>query len=134
MKRHALLAVLAGVLALGLWTLSQNRPGQSQQAPHPMWTVFLALLPVALAAVVWQKIRWAAMACVIYGTVGLALDLATAVQVITKDAQVFPALAVNGISGLLNFLLILFGGQLFLDGFQAPQPPESRPPNPPFLS
>lgn len=36
---------------------------------------------------VWLKIRWAAMACVIYGTVGLALDLATTVQILTNDSD-----------------------------------------------
>ena len=96
-----------------------------------MWTVFLLLAPVGLAATVWRNLRWGAMASVVYGTVGMALDLATAVQVLTKDADLFPALATSGLSGLLNFLLILYGGQVFLNVPQAPPPPESRPPNPP---
>ena len=78
-----------------------------------------------------RNLHWAAMACVIYGTVGFALDVATAVQVITKDTASFASLTVSAISGFLNFVLILLGGQAFLDGFQAPSPPGSRPPSPP---
>lgn len=134
MNRNTLLAILAGILVLGMWTLSQNRDGSHAQIPHAMWTVFLILIPVGLAAIVWQKVRWAAMGCVIYGTVGFALDVATAVQVITKDPDLFPALASSGVSGLLNFLLIVFGGRAFLDVSQAPPPPGSRPPSPPSSS
>jgi hypothetical protein len=126
MKRNALLAVLAAMVLLGMWTVSQL-----SSTHHPMWTVFLVLVPVGLAALAWQQLRWGAMASVIYGTVGLALDLATAVQIITKDTEVFPALAGTGISGLLNFFLIVFGGQVFFDIWQTPPPPGSRPPNPP---
>jgi hypothetical protein len=96
-----------------------------------MWIIFLILLPVGLAATVWQHLRWGAMASVIYGTVGLALDLATAVQIMTEDTEWFPALASTGVSGLLSFVLIVFGGQVFLDVFEAPPPPGSRPPSPP---
>jgi hypothetical protein len=126
MKRQALLAILGGMAVLGMWTLSQSPGGH-----HPLWTVFLLCAPVGLAATVWRNVRWGAMAGVIYGTVGLALDLATAVQVITKDAELLPALATSGVSGLLNFLLIVYGGQVFLNVPPAPRRPGSRPPNPP---
>ena len=127
MKRQALLGVLGGMVVLGMLTLSRSPGGH-----HPMWTVFLLLAPVGLAATVWRNLRWGAMAGVIYGTVGLALDLATVVQVITKDLEWFPALALSGVSGLLNFLLIVYGGQVFLNvPPPAPPPPGSRPPNPP---
>jgi hypothetical protein len=134
MNRHALLTILAGLVALGMWTLSQNRGGSGTLTPHAMWTVFLILIPVGLTAIVWQQVRWAAMGCVIYGTVGFALDVATVVQVITKDTDMFPALASSGISGILNFLLIVFGGRAFLDVSGVPPPPGSRPPNPPSPS
>jgi len=134
MRRHALLGILVGLLILGMWTLMQHQRGDGAPAAHPMWILFLALIPVGLAAMVWQRIRWAAMGCVIYGTVGLALDLATGVQVLTKNGDLFPILASSGISGVLNFLLILFGGQALLDVSQAPPPPGSRPPSPPSPS
>ena len=59
-------------------------------------------------------------------------DLSTIVQLITKDQPTVAALTANGFSGLLNFLVIAFGGRAFLDVSQAPPPPGSRPPNPPF--
>ena len=74
------------------------------------------------------------MVCVMYGSVGLALDLATTIQILTKDPEIMPSFLNNLISGCLNFLLILFGGRAFLDVTQAPRPQESRPPNPPSPS
>ncbi len=108
--------------------------GESTAPTQAWWIGFLVLLPVGLAILVWLKLRWAAMACVIYGTVGLALDLATTVQILTKDSDVFFPLMSSVVSGLVNFLLIVFGGRAFLDVTQAPRPLESRPPSPPFPS
>jgi len=98
------------------------------------WIVFLMLMPAGLGTLVWLRFRWAAMACVMYGTVGLALDLSTVVVVLTKDADGLWSLLTNLVSGGLNFLLILIGGRSFLGGVVAQPPPESRPPNPPVLS
>lgn len=53
------------------------------------WRIgFFILLPLALAVLIGLQLRWAAMACVIYATVGLALDVATIIQVLTKDSEV----------------------------------------------
>jgi uncharacterized protein involved in response to NO len=102
-------------------------------APAQTWQVgFLVLLPIGLGILVWKGFRWAAMACVMYGTVGLAMDVATAVQILTKDPDVGLSLLISLVSGFLNFLLIVFGGRSFLDVGQAPLPRESRPPSPPF--
>jgi hypothetical protein len=99
------------------------------------WRIgFFILLPLALAVLIGLGLRWAAMVCVIYATVGLAMDVATIVQVLTKDPEVGASLVANIISGLFNFMLILFGGRLFLDVDQGPLPRESRPPNPPYPS
>ncbi len=133
MKRNALLILLAGVLIVGIGSLSMSR-GEST-TPTQAWLIgFLVLMPVGLAVLVWLKLRWAAMVCVIYGTVGLALDLATTVQILTKDSNVLSSLMSSVVSGLLNFLLIVFGGRSFLDVTQAPLPRESHPPNPPSPS
>jgi hypothetical protein len=105
--------------------------GESPAPTQAWWIGFLVGMPVGLAILVWLKFRWAAMACVIFGTVGLALDLATTVQILTKDSEVLFPLISSVVSGLLNFLLIVFGGRSFLDVTQAPLPLEFRPPNPP---
>ena len=99
------------------------------------WRIgFFVLVPLILAGLIWLRLRWAAMVCVIYATVGLALDVATIVQVLTKDSEVGVSLIANMVSGLFNFLLIVFGGRSFLDVGQGPTPLEPRPPNPPFHS
>ena len=122
--------VLTGLGVLGLLTAQLAAITSGQVG----WMIMLVGLPAALAAILWTRWHWAAMACVIYGTVGLALDLATAVQILTKDQPTFVGLFTNGISGLLNFLLILFGGRAFLHSSLRTTLPESRPPSPPSPS
>ena len=133
MARNALLILLAGNLLVGIGFLWMSR-GESTVSIQAWWIGFLLLTPVGLAVLIWLKLRWAAMACVMYGTVGLALDLATTVQILTKDSDVLVPLMSSVVSGLFNFLLIVFGGRSFLDVTQAPLPRASRPPNPPSPS
>jgi len=133
MKRTALLTLLAGIVAVGLGALTA-RPEMTTAPAQPWWISFLVLMPLCLGILVWRGFWWAAMACVMYGTIGLAFDLATTIQILTKDSEILPSFLNNLISGCLNFLLILFGGRSFLDATQAPTPQESRPPNPPSLS
>lgn len=118
----SLVGSLLGLCLLGLTTTRFERVG---------WMLFLVVVPAVLAGLLWAGWRWAAMACVIYGTIGFALDLATGVQSLTKDHAAIETLAASAISGLLNFLLIVFGGRSFFESFQGPPPPGSHPPNPP---
>jgi hypothetical protein len=131
MKRNPLLVVLAGLALVQLGTVLLRRGGAPSPISDATWIGLLVLIPVGLAAVVGLRLRGAAMACVIYGTVGLALDLATIVQILTAQADWSPSLVTSGISGVLNFLVVALAGQAFLDVAQAPAPPEARPPNPP---
>jgi len=126
-----LLASLIGLIAVGVATLFvlQNQPGQPQ--PSGQWVGFLIGIPIGLVVTVRLGFRWALMASVIYSTVGLALDLSTMVQLITKVQPTLAMLATSGFSGLLNFLVIAFGGRAFLDVSLAPPPPGSHPPSPP---
>ncbi len=93
--------------------------------------IFLVLMPLGLATLVWLKLCWAGMACVIYGTVGLALDIATTIQVLTSDSGLVESVVGSLVSGFLNLLLILFGGWSFLHVVKGPSPLRSRPPSPP---
>ena len=126
-----LLASLIGLIAVGVATLFalQSQPGQPE--PSHLWIGFLIGIPIGLVVTVRLGFRWALMASVIYSTVGLALDLSTMVQLITKDQPTLAMLATSGFSGLLNFLVIAFGGRAFLDISLAPPPPGSPPPTPP---
>ena len=126
-----LMISMIGLTAVGMATLFlMGQPDQAE--PSRFLMGFLIGLPLFLLVAVRLGYRWATMASVIYGTVGLALDLSTMVQLITKDQPTVAMLTANGFSGILNFLVIAFGGRAFLDVSQAPPPPGSRPPNPPF--
>ncbi len=133
MKQTALLGGLIGTLIVETgFFLIEN--GASTNAGTAWRIGFFILLPLTLTILIALQLRWAIMVCVIYATIGLALDVATIVQVLTKDPEVGVSLVANLISGLFNFLLIVFGGRAFLDVSQKPMPLGHRPPNPPFLS
>ena len=129
MNRNILLTLLAGTLIVGAGTLSKWDGGSPPTLAW--WIGFLVLMPLGLAILVWLELRWASMVCVVYATVGLALDVATTVQILTKDTEVLAPLMGSLVSGLLNFLLILFGGWSFLNLPLVQPPLRSRPPNPP---
>lgn len=133
MKQTALLNLLIGTLIVEIgFSLIGDSPSTNLGMA---WRFgFFILIPLALAILIWLRFGWAAMACVIYATIGLALDIATIIQVLAKDSEVGVSLIANGISGIFNFLLIVFGGRLFLDVGVGPMLLESRPPNPPSLS
>lgn len=134
MKRLALLNLLLGlcVIELGLFFMDNG----ATVKPGVNWAVgFFIGLPLALAVLVWFQFRWAAMVCVMYATVGLAMDIATLVQLLNNDDfEVSLTFLHSGVSGLFNFLLIVFGGRSFLDVSEVLMPQESHPPNPPSLS
>lgn len=133
MKRTALLNLLIGTLVVetGFFLVDNG----TSTKPGMAWRIgFFIIVPLAVAVLIWLELRWAAMACVFYATVGLALDVATIIQVLTKDSEVGVSFILNIISGLFNFFLIVFGGRSFLDVGQGPTPLESRPPNPPSPS
>jgi hypothetical protein len=113
-----------------LLVLTPAMPG----APHRLWWLFLVLLPLALTTAILLGWGWAAMACVAYGTIGLALDLATLVAVLGGREGSDFTLTLSVVSGSANFALILFGGRAFWTVLQAPRPRGSRPPNPPAPS
>ncbi len=127
MDRRGLLLILAALV-----TVELGGAALSVIRFSPMMLGWLIGVPLLLSAAVWTGQRWAGIACVIYGTVGLALDLATAVQILTQAAGEQAALIHATLSGLVNVLLLVSGGRAFLDVGPAPRPPGSRPPNPPF--
>jgi len=133
MKQTALPNLLIGVLFVetGYYLIES---GASTTPGMALRIGFFILMPLALGVLVWLRLRWAAMACVIYATVGLALDIATIIQVLTKDSEVGVSLIANVVSGLFNFSLIVLGGLWFLDVSPGPMPLKSRPPSPPFPS
>jgi len=132
--RHTwiLVGLLAGLCLIGAQT-TQLTPAATG-AGRIGWMLYLIVLPIAVASLVWIGWSWTAMACVIYGTVGLALDLATVTSILGGQGEVSALFLLSAMSGAVNFLLILFGGGAFLHSFQGPAHPVSRPPNPPSPS
>ncbi|TKB91078.1 MAG: hypothetical protein E8D41_11590 [Nitrospira sp.] len=74
------------------------------------------------------------MACVIYSTIGLALDLATVTSILGGKGETGTLFFFSVASGIVNFLLILFGARAFLHSFRETALPLSRPPSPPSPS
>jgi len=127
-----LIGLLAGLCLIGAYT-TQLAPAATE-AGRIGWMLYLIVCPLALAALVWMGWSWTAMACVIYGTVGLALDLATVTSILSGKSEIGTLLLFSVMSGTVNFLLTLFGGRAFFHSSLVTALPESRPPNPPSPS
>jgi hypothetical protein len=123
--------VLGGLGLIGLQTILVTPAPLAMSLTQALWIVFLILLPLGLIGPVWMDWRWSAMACVIYGTISLALDLATLVSIAPHLDGEMSTAALSGLSGLANFFLILLGGRAFLHLPSELSPPGSLPPNPP---
>ncbi len=114
--RQIMTVLLALLLALAvLLQGSQGFPPQTSQLHGLIWYGFLYGLPFLLGGLLMAGARWALMACVMYGTIGLALDIATAVQASSGENPSPLVLTVSGMTGLANVALILLGGWSFLD-------------------
>lgn len=129
--RAALTAVLAGLLLIGIETRRAMTGANLLDRSFVPWDLFLIVIPPALIGLVWTKWNWPGMACVIYGTVGLALDLATLTG--SADSQARFA-SLNWLSGCFNLLLIVAGWHAFVRSLWEPGPPKPLPPNPPVPS
>ena len=132
--RHTwiLIGLLAALCLIGANTIQLIPP--ATEASRVGWIIYLIACPLTLASLVWIGWTWTTMACVIYGTVGLALDLATVTSILGGQDKTGGLFLFSVMSGTVNFLLILFGGRAFLHSFQGARLPESRPPSPPSPS
>ena len=132
--RHTwmLIGLLVGLCLIGA-TITQQ-VSTTTETGRIGWMLYLVGLPLTLASLVWMGWTWTAMACVIYGTVGLALDLATITSIMGGKSETSSLLLFSALSGIVNFLLILFGGRAFFHSFQGTALPVSRPPSPPSPS
>lgn len=135
MRHKTFLLILLIVMSvIGAMTIRLAFSTDQTGAARTAWGFFLVLLPLALAGALWMGWTWAAMACVVYGTIGLALDLATATSILGGHDGIDTMLAFSGISGPLNLLLIIFGGLVFWNCLQGLSPRVSRPASPPSPS
>ena len=122
MPHRTVVALLAGLILAASATHDDPR--------SLGWLLFLYGFPLVLIGCLLANQRWALMAAVMYGTVGLALDISTIVQGLTKPDVPQAVWVMSGMTGALSFLLIVFGGKGFLTVSDPSSPPESRRPNP----
>jgi len=132
--RHSwtLIGLLAVLGIIGANTI-QLIPAPTE-AGRVGWMLYLLATPLALAGLIRIGWAWTAMACVIYGTVGLALDLSTVTSILGGQGEPGVLLFLSATSGFVNSLLILFGGRAFLHSARGTALPVSRPPSPPSPS
>ena len=110
-----LLALILLGLILTAALLPSSQPSQSTGSSFRavIWNAFLFAVPALLAVLMLAGLRWALILVVMYGTIGLALDLSTLIQQWHTDHT--SLLLLSGISGLLNASLITLAGGAFLD-------------------
>ena len=130
--RNVLVVTLLLTLAsVGSATLLLVVRPAAQATAHAGWWLFLVLLPVLLIVMVLTGKAWAAMVCVAYGTIGLALDVATVVSIVGGPEGSDLTLWLSIVSGSANLLLIVSAGRAFWAALEGQQPAEFRPPSPP---
>jgi hypothetical protein len=129
-SHRGVISVLVALVIISLLGTLHGSGFTGTQASHVLWNGFLFGIPLALGVLLFARVRWALMAAVMYGTIGLALDISTVVQELTKAGGQSRVLMLSGLTGLLNFLLIAIGGRGFLDVLQPASPPTGRAPNP----
>ncbi len=79
-----------------------------------IWYGFQFGLPLLVGGVCLIGTRWSAMVGVLYGTIGLALDIATFVQSMTSGTDSLHFVGLILLTALFNFLLIVISGRQVL--------------------
>ncbi len=108
---------LMATICLGLFVsavaLSVLEPKQvlTSDLHRAIWYGFQFGLPLLAGGVCLIGTRWAAMVGVMYGTIGLALDIATFVQSMTSGMESLHFVVLILLTALFNFLLIAIGGR-----------------------
>ena len=135
MRRHRFLLTLLLLVQAFIGTETMGITAEASTGnSQAVWLTWLIILPLLLIGLQWTGWTWTAMACVIYGTIGLALDLATVTSMLSGKSEPDTLLRWSGVSGLANLSLIVVGGLTFFQALQGPPPQESRPPSPPSPS
>ncbi len=103
--------LFAGAMALNgvQATETENPPTQSV-----IWNTFQYGMPLLIGGMCLTGKRWTFMTAVIYGTIGLALDIATLAQSVTGKPESTEFIVVIMTTGFLNFILIILGGKCLL--------------------
>lgn len=123
--------LLALAVVSGAWQLLI--PGGAPKPVSWVWIGFLVGLPILFIALIHVHPRGAAMVIVMYATIGLALDIATLVQELSRPSGGPSVIGAALLSSAINFLLVACGGQAVFggkwgEGLGAPRRPNPRSP------
>jgi hypothetical protein len=103
--------LFAGAMALNGFQATEAKDPLIQSV---IWNTFQFGMPLLIGAMCLTGQRWAFMTAVIFGTIGLALDIATLAQSITGIPESTEFIVVIMTTGFLNFILIILGGKCLL--------------------
>ncbi len=108
-----LMAALCFGLFAGAMALDGFEPPKTSASDlrQGIWYGFQFGLPLLVGGICLVGKRWSAMVAVLYGTIGLALDIATFVQGMTSGTDSLHFVGLIFLTALLNFLLIIVGGR-----------------------
>lgn len=128
MVQRAAIGLLLSVAGLSVLNAYVNAGAAS--GPGLLWSGFLLGLPLLLTVLLALRMRWVYMATVMYGTIGLALDISTIIHALVQG-DTGRSILFSSLTGVLNALLAVVGWQGFIGGDPLARPPGGRPPSPP---
>jgi len=110
---HHIMAIVCFGLFAGAMALNGVQATETEHPPTQsvIWNTFQYGMPLLIGAMCLTNQRWAFMTAVVFGTIGLALDLATGVQSLTGGKDPLEFIIIIGTTAVLNFLLIVLGGR-----------------------
>ena len=103
--------LFAGAVALDTLQPQKTFASELRQG---IWYGFQFGLPLIIGGICLIGKRWSAMVGVLYGTIGLALDIATFVQSMTSGTDSLHFVGLILLTALFNFLLVVIGGRQVL--------------------
>lgn len=110
---HHIMAIVCFGLFAGAMALNGFQATEAEDPPTQsvIWNTFQFGMPLLIGAMCLTGQRWAFMTAVIFGTIGLALDIATLAQSITDGKDQVEFLLIISTTAVLNVLLIVIGGR-----------------------
>ena len=103
--------LFAGAMALNGFQATEAEDPPTQSV---IWNTFQYGMPLLIGGMCLTGKRWTFMTAVIYGTIGLALDIATLAQSLIEGEDLVEFFIIISTTAVLNFLLIMIGGRKML--------------------
>jgi len=113
---HHIMAIVCFGLFAGAMALNGFQATEAEGPPtrSVIWNTFQYGMPLLIGGMCLTGKRWTFMTAVIYGTIGLALDIATLAQSLIEGEDLVEFFIIISTTAVLNFLLIMIGGRKIL--------------------